>query len=379
MAEASIASAMDEARPLKRGWTTGACATAAAKAAFAALITGAFPDPVEIALPSGQRVAFALATQRQERDVAVAGVIKDAGDDPDVTHGALVLATVRQAAPGSGVSFKAGPGVGTVTLPGLPVAVGEPAINPVPRQMMQAAIAEVARANDVLADAEVEISIPGGEEMAAKTLNARLGILGGLSILGTTGIVVPYSCAAWIATIHQGIDVARALGLPHVAGATGRTSEAAIAKLYALPEAALIDMGDFVGGMLKYLRAHPVPRVTIAGGVAKIAKLAQGLLDLHSERGSVDLEALTKLAREAGGSVTLAQRILGSNTAAEAFAHAAADGIALGDAVARAAWRVAADVLKGADIALDIAIFDREGRLVGQVHETSAHAAPPDR
>ncbi len=166
--------------------------------------------------------------------------------------------------------------------------------------------------------------------MAAKTLNARLGILGGLSILGTTGIVVPYSCAAWIATIHQGIDVARALGLPHVAGATGRTSEAAVAKLYALPEAALIDMGDFVGGMLKYLRAHPVPRVTIAGGVAKITKLAQGLLDLHSGRGSVDLDALAKLARDAGGSEALAQRILGANTAAEAFAHAAAEGIALG-------------------------------------------------
>ena len=123
----------------------------------------------------------------------------------------------------------------------------------------------------------------------------------GLSILGTTGIVVPYSCAAWIATIHQGIDVARALGLAHVAGATGRTSEAAIAKLYALPEAALIDMGDFVGGMLKYLRAHPVPRVTIAGGVAKMTKLAQGLLDLHSGRGSVDLDALARLARDAGG------------------------------------------------------------------------------
>ncbi len=370
---------MDEARPLKRGWTTGACATAAAKAAFTALLTGAFPDPVEIALPNGQRVAFALATQRQEEDAAVAGVIKDAGDDPDVTHGALVLATGRKGARGSGVSFKAGPGVGTVTLPGLPIAVGEPAINPVPRQMMREAIAEVASAAGVPGDAEIEISIPGGEEMAAKTLNARLGILGGLSILGTTGIVVPYSCAAWIATIHQGIDVARALGLPHVAGATGRTSEAAIAKRCALPEAALIDMGDFVGGMLKYLRGHPLPRVTIAGGVAKITKLAQGLLDLHSERGRVDLEALAKLAREAGGSEALAQRILGANTAAEAFAHAAAEGIGLGDAVASAARRVAADVLKGADIALDIAIFDREGRLVGQAHAASNHAAPPER
>ena len=137
---------LDEGRPLRRGWTTGACATAAAKAAFTALLTGEFPDPVEITLPGGQTVAFALAVNRKDDGTATAGVIKDAGDDPDVTHGALVLATVRQGAAGSGVQFKAGPGVGTVTLPGLPVPPGEPAINPVPRKMMRAAIAEVASA-----------------------------------------------------------------------------------------------------------------------------------------------------------------------------------------------------------------------------------------
>jgi cobalt-precorrin-5B (C1)-methyltransferase len=370
---------MDEARKLKRGWTTGACATAASKAAFTALLTGAFPDPVEITLPNGQVVAFALAVSRKEENSATAGIVKDAGDDPDVTHGALVLVTVRAGAPGSGVSFKAGPGVGTVTLPGLPVPPGEPAINPVPRQMMRAAIAEVGCAMGVPGDVEIEIAIPHGEEMAAKTLNARLGILGGLSILGTTGVVVPYSCAAWIATIHQGIDVARALGLDHVAGATGRTSEAAVAKLYDFSESALIDMGDFVGGMLKYLRTHPLPRVTIAGGVAKITKLAQGLLDLHSGRGSVELGALAELARAEGGSDVLVQHILGANTTAEAFGRAAAEGIALGDAVARGAWRVAAGVLAGTDIALDIAIFDREGRLVGQARAAKVHGAPPER
>ena len=134
---------MDEARPLRRGWTTGACATAAAKAAYTALLTGEFPDPVEITLPGGQSVAFALAVNRLGGDAASAGVIKDAGDDPDVTHGALILATVRQGAAESGVSFKAGPGVGSVTLPGLPVPPGDPAINPVPRTMMRAAIAEL--------------------------------------------------------------------------------------------------------------------------------------------------------------------------------------------------------------------------------------------
>src|SRR5262249_50694098 len=153
--------------------------------------------------------------------------------------------------PGGGVTFRAGEGVGTVTKPGLPLPPGEPAINPVPRQMMREGITEVAAARGETGDVEIEISIPGGEALAAKTLNGRLGIVGGLSILGTTGIVVPYSCAAWIASIHQGIDVARAAGLAHIAGATGATSEKAVQRLYDLPEAALIDMGDFVGGMLK--------------------------------------------------------------------------------------------------------------------------------
>jgi cobalt-precorrin-5B (C1)-methyltransferase len=238
-------------RPLRRGWTTGACATAAAKAAYAALLTGEFPDPVTVTLPRGERVSFALAQTRRDADAASAGVIKDAGDDPDVTHGALIVATVRVGAPGSGITFRAGIGVGTVTRPGLAVPPGEPAINPVPRRMIRDAIAEVAALAPHAGDVEVEIAIPGGEELAAKTLNGRLGIVGGLSILGTTGIVVPYSCAAWIASIQRGIDVARAAGLLHIAGATGASSEAAVAKLYGLPEIALIDMGDFVGGMLK--------------------------------------------------------------------------------------------------------------------------------
>jgi cobalt-precorrin-5B (C1)-methyltransferase len=353
-------------RPLRRGWTTGACATAAAKAAFAALLTGEFPDPVEVTLPRGERVSFALALSRRDAGSASAGIIKDAGDDPDVTHGALVVATVRAGAPGSGVTFRAGPGVGTVTRPGLAIAPGEPAINPVPRRMIRDAIAEVAARARQAGDVEVEISIPGGEELAARTLNGRLGIVGGLSILGTTGIVVPYSCAAWIASIHRGIDVARAAGIAHIAGATGASSEAAVRKLYDLPETALIDMGDFVGGMLKYARAHPVPRITIAGGVAKMTKLAQGLLDLHSKRGEVDLVALAALAETAGANVALCERIRSANTAAEAFGHAQAEGIGLGDAVARAARKVAAQVVEDRGIALDTVLFDRDGRLVGQ-------------
>jgi len=356
----------NQERPLRRGWTTGTCAAAAAKAAYTALVTGEFPDPVAVTLPRGERPSFALALTRKDEGSATAGVIKDAGDDPDVTHGALVCATVRLAAPGAGISFRAGEGVGTVTRAGLPVPPGEPAINPVPRRMIRDAIAEVATAKACPADAEVEISIPGGEALAAKTLNGRLGIVGGLSILGTTGIVVPYSCSAWIHSIHSGIDVARAAGLQHIAGATGASSEAGVRALYGLPEIALIDMGDFVGGMLKYLRRHPVPRVTIAGGVAKMTKLAQGLTDLHSKRGAVDLVELANLAAAAGGSARLCERIVAANTAAEAFGLAAEEAIALGDQVAQAAQEIAVQVIAGTDMVVEIAVFDREQNLVGR-------------
>ena len=336
-------------RPLRRGWTTGTCAAAAAKAAFAALITGEFPDPVEVTLPRGERPSFALALTRRDEGSATAGVIKDAGDDPDVTHGALVLATVRAGPLGDGVTFRAGEGVGTVTRAGLPIPPGEPAINPVPRRMISDAIAEVAAA----------------AARAAGNGDLDLGV-GGLSILGTTGIVVPYSCSAWIHSIHRGIDVARAAGLTHIAGATGSSSEAAVQKLYDLPEVALIDMGDFVGGMLKYLRMHPLPRVTIAGGVAKITKLAQGLIDLHSKRGVVDRALLGALAQAAGGSARLCARIVTANTAAEVFALAQAEGVALGDTVAHAAQQTAERVVAGRDIAVEIVLFDREGVLVGR-------------
>jgi cobalt-precorrin-5B (C1)-methyltransferase len=353
-------------RPLKRGWTTGTCATAATRAAYEALVTGESPDLVEVELPRGARVSFAVAVFESFEGGATAGIVKDAGDDPDVTHGALIKATVRAGAPGSGVRFLAGEGVGTVTRPGLPIPPDEPAINPVPRDMMRAAVREVVERFGATGDVIVEISIPGGEALAARTMNARLGILGGLSILGTTGIVVPYSCAAWIHSIYRGIDVARAGGFKHIAGSTGSTSEAAVQKLYGLPETALIDMGDFVGGMLKYAKRHPVPRITIAGGFAKMTKLGQGLLDLHSGAGSVDLVWLAELLREADAPADLVELCRGANTALQVLQEAEKRGIPVGQFVARAAWKSATKILDGSSIALDIAVFDRAGQIVGR-------------
>ena len=350
---------------LRRGWTTGTCAAAATSSAYQALLTGQFADPVSVLLPGGARPSFSVATQEDGNGFARAGVVKDAGDDPDVTHGALIVSTVRPGVRGQGVIFRAGEGVGTVTRSGLPIPPGQPAINPIPQEMIRTAIAENDARFGGTGDVTVEISIPGGKKIAERTLNGRLGIVGGLSILGTTGIVVPYSCSAWIHSIHRGIDVARAAGLDHVAGATGSTSEAAIAKLCGLPEQSLIDMGDFVGGMLKYLRRHPVPRVTVAGGMAKMTKLAQGLLDLHSRRGAVDLDWLAAQVQPAGGNATLVKAIANSNTAMEAFAHAAQAGIDLAAGVAEAAWQTAARTL-GGGMLLEIIIFDRNGQLMSR-------------
>src|SRR5215831_8792547 len=352
---------------LRRGWTTGACAAAASRAAFTAMLTGRFPDPVSIRLPRGGTASFPLALAEREEGRARVGIIKDAGDDPDVTHGALIIAETAGATPGSGIGFAAGEGVGTVTRVGLSLAVGEPAINPAPRAMIRDMLIEVAAENGVPPpDVTVTISIPGGERLAEKTMNARLGILGGLSILGTTGIVIPYSCASWIHSIHRGIDVARAAGLERIAAATGATSERAVQRLYDLPDHALIDMGDFAGATLKYLRRHPVSRLTIAGGVAKMAKLAAGHLDLHSARSRVDQDMLAGILGELGAPGELVDRVGAAASAGEALMRAGPHAPALAERIARRAREVALATLAG-DIAVGVALFDRHGTLIAHV------------
>lgn len=350
---------------LRRGWTTGACATAATKAAFSALLTGEFPDPVSIDLPKGQRPGFALAQHALGDGYARAGIIKDAGDDPDVTHLAMIVVEVRPMPVGSGVSFVAGAGVGTVTLPGLPLEVGEPAINPVPRQMITQVVDEVAKIHGASNDVQIEISVPGGEELAKQTWNPRLGILGGLSILGTTGVVIPYSCSAWIHSIHRGIDVARAAGLAHVAGCTGSTSERVVQELYTLPDIAMLDMGDFAGGMLKYLRKHPIPKVTIGGGFAKLSKLAMGFMDLHSGRSQVDHARLAEWMHELGADAETCAAACTANTANQILEVAHKAELPIADTVANKAKQSAEQIAR-ARVDIEVIVIDRAGTIVGR-------------
>jgi cobalt-precorrin-5B (C1)-methyltransferase len=305
-------------RALRTGWTTGTCAAAAAKAAAIALGTGEVQRTVEIGLPSGQRVSFPVeaCSVTPGPAQAEAVVIKDAGDDPDVTHGARLTATVRWRAE-PGVELDGGAGVGVVTKPGLGLEVGGPAINPVPRQMIAASVGEAVDLDR--RGVRVVISVPDGERMARKTTNARLGIIGGISILGTTGIVRPFSTASWRASVEQAVRVLAAQGERTVVLCTGgRTERGAMRLLPALPEVCFIEVGDFTGAALRRAVEHGLDRVVFVGMAGKLTKLAAGVLMTHYTRSKVSLDLLGDITRSAGGGDALAAEVAAANTARHA-------------------------------------------------------------
>ena len=350
---------------LRRGWTTGACATAASKAAFIGLMTGKCPDVVTIKLPNGQSPKFNIAYQDISHQSVSAGVIKDAGDDPDVTDGLLIISRIVKRNDQNGIYFKAGIGVGTVTLPGLPLEVGEPAINPGPRKMIEDNLRKLSIAKNSL-DIDIIIEVPEGQEISKKTWNERLGIVDGISILGTTGIVIPFSCSAWIHSIHRGIDVAIKTNTIHIAACTGSVSERIAKKEYNLPPQSIIDMGDFVGGMLKYLKKNTVPRVTIAGGFAKLLKLSQGAMDLHSSRSQVNLEKLRLVIEKLDLNKSQHTKIKKISTASQCLPILGQKKYELAKYVAARAQEVVLQYLKKDDVRIDIMIVDRTGHILAK-------------
>jgi cobalt-precorrin-5B (C1)-methyltransferase len=350
-------------QPLRSGLTTGTCATACCVAASELLFANEAPRRVSVTLPKGKEVSLDIASCNAVGDGVRATTIKDAGDDPDVTHGATVFVELRRAAE-SGVRFHAGPGVGTVTRSGLALAVGEPAINETPRRMMREHLERQARRFAYTGGFEVSVGVVDGEALAQKTMNPRLGIIGGLSILGTTGIVRPYSCAAWIASIHQGIDVASANGVEHIAATTGNTSEAAIKAHYGMDEMALIEMGDFAGAVLKHLKKKPIDRLSICGGFGKLTKLANGHMDLNSRASSIDFTQMGELARELGADDALFDKILAANTSMQVLEMCRVAGIDIADLICARA-RVAAAQVVPRQVDVEIWAIDRRGVFIG--------------
>lgn len=295
--------------PLRSGFTTGSCACAAAKAALLTLLTGSVPDRVTITLPCGEEVELPVARMEKEDESVVCSVVKDAGDDPDVTNQREICTKITLS-PVSGVQFVAGEGVGTVTLPGLGLAVGEPAINPVPRQMITMEIEKLLAVYPVAKGAIVEISVPEGKELASKTFNPKLGIIGGISIIGTSGVVRPFSSEAFVATIRKEIQVARALGCSHIVINSGAKSERILKERFPdLPVQAFVHYGNYIGETLTIAEEEQVGQLTIGIMIGKAVKLAEGNADTHSRNVVMNREFIVALAHETGCSFSLCGQI----------------------------------------------------------------------
>lgn len=360
----------EKSAPLRTGLTTGCCATACCVAAATALLSKDKTQPasVEVTLPKGKVVSLTISSYDTLESGIRTSTIKDAGDDPDVTHGACIfveLTLVEEA----GIHFYAASGVGTVTKTGLPLAVGEPAINPVPRKMMTEHLQGFAQTYGYAGGFAVAVGVVDGENIAQKTMNPRLGIMGGLSILGTTGIVRPFSCAAYIASIHQGVDVACANGITHIAASTGNTSEEAIQQHYQLTDMALIEMGDFVGALLKHIRKlekaqRQLTKVSLCGGFGKLTKLANQHLDLNSRVSQIDFAHLSQLAAEQGANDALQAQIIQCNTSMAALALCQQEQIDLAQPVCQQALLFARRYIPP-HVELEVWAVDRQGQFIG--------------
>ncbi len=362
---------------LRTGFTTGSCAAAAAKAAAVALVEGVAPGAITIALPIGEAATFTPVRWGTGDGWASCAVVKDAGDDPDATHGAFIHARVEWQ-DGSGIALAGGEGVGTVTLPGLGLEVGGPAINPVPRQMIVAEVTEAAGGALAGRGLRVTISVPDGEEIARKTLNGRLGIIGGISILGTWGIVKPYSTASWRASVVQAVQVAAANGQREVALCTGSRSEKFAMRHFGhLPPIAFVEMGIFTGDALRACARAEMRRAAVCGMVGKFAKLAQGRMQTHVAGNQVDTAFLAEVAAGCGAEPTLRAAIRDANTARHVGELVEEAGLApafYGELAALTRARCA-DHVRGR-LQIEALLFDFAGRILGRATGAAGGVAP---
>ncbi|MCX6130323.1 MAG: cobalt-precorrin-5B (C(1))-methyltransferase [Proteobacteria bacterium] len=352
-------------KALRSGFTTGACAAAAAKAASRFFITGSQQDAVESILPNRQKVRFALARCHWDGEFALSSIIKDGGDDPDCTHGAEIIARVRLRQQ-SGLKIYGGQGIAMVTKPGLGLEVGSSAINPVPRLNI-AEMVNLEIADSMYHGADIEISCPDGEERAKKTLNARLGLLGGISILGTTGIVLPYSTAAFIASIVQAIQLAEVEGSPALVFTTGGRSEQYAMKLLPhLTESSFIQVGDYVGIALRNAVRCAFKEVYIVGMMGKLSKMADGRMMTHASASEVNMELLASIAEKHGCASNILAEIRSANTARHVLEICQANGLGNMPSMICDLTRKVCERFAREKLAVQITMVDFDGKVLGQ-------------
>jgi cobalt-precorrin-5B (C1)-methyltransferase len=356
---------------LKTGFTTGTCAAAATKAALLALVSEVNASQVVVSLPKGNQMSLNISwTKKSDANTATAAVIKNAGDDPDVTHGAEICSTVTLTQNAGIISIDGGKGVGRITKPGIGIGIGMPAINPGPLKMIQVAAKEVVSGWLQQGGVEIVISVPLGEEIAVKTDNPRLGILGGISILGTTGIVLPYSTASFAAAIRQALDVARAMGNSWVILTTGGRSEDYAKGLFGdtLPEHCFIQMGDFAGYSIKNCVLKQIRKVTIAGFVGKLTKMAMGIKQTHVRGSHVDMEFMAKIATDCfpGIQSSLIEEIRKANTARHVSEIVKAQQIpGFFELICKKVHEQMQEHSKGA-LLIEVIMFDFDGKICGR-------------
>lgn len=310
---------------LKTGFTTGTCATAATKAALTAYFTREKEEKVSITLPNGEWVFIPIATTEISADEVSATVIKDAGDDPDVTNGTRIVATIKLNTNHKGVHFLQGEGVGRITLPGVGLPIGSPAINKTPRLMIKREVFKVLRHHQeklpnrkLNIGIDVKISVPDGRELATKTFNPKIGIVDGISIIGTSGVVKPFSSEAFVAAIHREMQVAKALGAAHIVINSGAKSETYVKARYPeLPSQAFIHYGNFIGETLKVADKINLKKLTLGIMIGKAVKLAEGFLDTHSRKVVMNKDFILEIAKQSNCSETMITEIRQMNMARE--------------------------------------------------------------
>ncbi len=351
---------------LRTGFTTGTASTASAKAAILAIINQEKIDSVEVTLPKGDSIPIKIHSCEFNEEKAKCSVIKDGGDDPDVTHGAEIIVTVTLTSNSKQIEIDGGEGVGIVTKPGLGLEINKPAINPVPKKMITENITEVGHNILQQNGIKIVISVPKGKELALKTDNPRLGIKGGISILGTSGIVIPYSTASFAASIRQNLDVSLAMGNDTVVLTTGGRSEEFAKNIVDLPEHSFVQMGDFSGYAIQQCAKKEIKKAYVAGFIGKLAKMAAGVKQTHVKGSKVDTGFLAELSKSCGANETITGEIRKANTARHV------QDIVLENKVEGFFDKVCSEVYKHMrnhseeKVPIDVILFDFDGKILGR-------------